>query len=141
MALDGSTTQSSGPCKNVMGKLYRLVTPAVILSAALLSALDGNYMIALSAALLLVLLYNNGRIHRCTSYSSSPPPGPAPLEIVASGPSDISYKKKLYPDWVQTENGEFYHFYPTRKKKLSISPKEDRITYRGVRYIATGPRH
>ncbi len=115
--------------------LYRLVTPAVTLSIALLSAIEGDYIISLSASVILGLICYN--LMDITDPEKEPDQLP---EIVRQGPHQIHFNNTSFPDWIQTEDGDFYRYagLDSEGGRPNRTDSEG-IVYLGVRYIATGP--
>ncbi|WP_281648085.1 hypothetical protein [Parendozoicomonas sp. Alg238-R29] len=115
--------------------LYRLITPIVALLIALLSAMEGNYIIALSASIILGLICYN--LMDVTDPARIPSP-PLP-ELIAQGPCHVHFNNIAYPDWVQTEDGFYYTYYGVDvSNEYPNRVDSDGLVYRGVRYLAAG---
>ncbi|MCL6271610.1 hypothetical protein M3P05_16965 [Sansalvadorimonas sp. 2012CJ34-2] len=114
--------------------LYRLVTPAVTLSIALLSAVEGDYIISLSAAIILGLICYN--LMDTTDPEKEPQHIP---NIIRKGPFHIHFNDTDYPDWIQTEDGHYFSYFGLDNEdgRPNRVDKEG-IVYFGVRYTDSG---
>ncbi len=116
--------------------LYRLITPMITIMIALLSAMEGNYIIALSSSIILGLT--------CYNLMDVTDPAHVPTlllpDIIASGPRHIHFNNTDYPDWVQTDDGYYYTYYGVDPSQLTKEHPnrmdEQGLVYRGVRYIS-----
>ena len=118
---------------------YRLITPVVTLLIALLSAKEGDYIIALAASVILGLICYN--LMDVTDPVRIPPPELP--EIIAKGPGLIHFNNTNYPDWLQTDDGHFYVYYGIDSSKITEDHPnrmdEDGLVYKGMKYTLAGP--
>ena len=112
--------------------LYRFVAPAVTLSISLLSAIEGDYIISLSAAVILGLI--------CYNLMDIPPPKDKPQaqpipDISRKGPTSIHFNDTDYPDWLETVEGDIYQYYGVDSEEGQPNRLDsDGLVYLGVRY-------